>query len=164
MAALNVSAHNVLTNNVFGRDLQSEVRCCQAMFAGIYRKKAYPTHQINRRGYCNRNEDKNMGDAQQFGFNITFLYSAKCLFFMCFDKGLKYQLGPTFFKGSSQVFTYVSDCLQRKDYEGLREVMTPELLEKLKKDTKIPPLKSLKLLVVSAANMNWNFDRDSKIK
>ncbi|XP_060599099.1 uncharacterized protein LOC132752744 [Ruditapes philippinarum] len=168
--ALNISANRAANKNFHHRIPQNVSRYCQVFYSGIYKGRAlYPTHILTKRSYSTVGKDENeKGDPWKTmcPLNLTAWYSVKFLFIMAMhDNSIKYHLGRDFILGSMEAFKYVSDCLNRKDYEGLSDVMTIELHERLQKeDMKLPPLDTPDVGLISLYNIKWKMDKETKIK
>lgn len=147
--------------------------------AQIASPSSCPTHRISYRRFhirtcqLSQNGDSDKVKRQnQHGINFTFLYCFKFFYAYLRDRSVVYHVGRSFLEGTKAAFSYISECLAEDNFENLTEVVTPELLERIKKDEGIRSPKSSKpdifvakdLKFVSFANMDWSVNSTTKVK
>lgn len=156
----------------FGQRFQNTVSCI-----GILRRNEkvhlYPTQQVCMRGFgssCITRSDT-FGDLKN-SFNktnvgLSYMYSFRFVYYTLFhDKNIKYHVGQSFADGAKLAFLYISECLANKNYEGLSEVVSPELLHQVKESEFYKEYSDVakNVMHIKLIDMSWEFDRFTKEK
>ncbi|XP_053378810.1 uncharacterized protein LOC128548326 [Mercenaria mercenaria] len=174
---LSLYVTSVKSQNNYLSILNSKIdsNCFQAKRTDItHLRTAHPTSLINCKAYSSEakgTQEESKPKERLPVVNLTVFYCFKFLYALFRDNSIRYHVARSFILGSKKAFLYVSDCLHQEDYDGLTEVVTPELLERIKKQDKIRSEKTepgvflaKDVTCISLANINWKMDRETKIK